>query len=294
MTEEEHTTTTTTTAAAAATTTATANYNLRSDTVTRPTAEVRAAMASAVVGDDAHGDCPTMKDLERLAADMTGKESSCFVVSGTAGNLCSIMSYCEKRGSEVITGDKAHVVLYEGGGIAAIAGALVRTCRTEANGTLNLHDVEDNIRKSNDIMFPQTVCIAIETTHCAMGGTVLPLSFFKELRILADKWNIPIHLDGARLFNAAVALGVNVSEITKFVDSVTFSLSKCLGAPVGSIVCGNTKFIKKVRRARKMTGGTSKYCIYEKLFPQIFSLLIPPPSLLSSFLFIIKHTNAAY
>ena len=235
-------------------------YNLRSDTVTRPTPAVRTAMANAVVGDDAHGDCPTMKQLETVAAQITGKEAACFVVSGTAGNLCSMMAYCASRGSEVITGDKAHIILYEGGGISAIAGALVRTARTNPDGSLNLQDVEANIRTSDDIMFPQTVAIAVETTHCAAGGKVVPLSFFQELKVLADTYHIPIHLDGARLFNATAALGCAVSEVCQYVDSVTFCLSKGLGAPVGSVICGSATFIKQVRRARKMTGGTTHQC----------------------------------
>ena len=212
-------------------------------------------MANAVVGDDAHGDCPTMKQLEFLAANLTGKESAVFVVSGTAGNLCSMMAYCEKRGSEVITGDKAHMILYEGGGISAVAGALVRTVHTNSDGSLDLTEIENNIRKTQDIMFPQTVAIATETTHCSLGGKVVPLQFFQELKVLSEKYSIPIHLDGARIFNAAAALGVEVKEITKYVNSVTFCLSKGLGAPVGSVICGSVDFIKRVRRARKMTGG---------------------------------------
>ena len=179
-------------------------WNLRSDTVTRPTPEVRTAMANAIVGDDAHGDCPTMKQLETLAATITGKAAAVFVVSGTAGNLCSMMAYCEKRGSEVITGDKAHMILYEGGGISAVAGALVRTVHTNSDGSLDLKEIENNIRKSQDIMFPQTVAIATETTHCSLGGKVVPLQFFQELKVLAEKYSIPIHLDGARMFNAGM------------------------------------------------------------------------------------------
>ena len=190
-------------------------FNLRSDTVTRPTPQVRAAMANAVVGDDAHGDCPTMQRLERLACDITGKEAACFVVSGTAGNLCSMMAYCERRGSEVITGDKAHMILYEGGGISAVAGALVRTVPTRPDGSLDLVAVEHNIRKSEDLMFPTTVAIATETTHCSLGGKVVPLHFFQELRALADKYSVPVHLDGARLFNASAALGVETKVITE-------------------------------------------------------------------------------
>ena len=189
--------------------------NLRSDTVTRPTPHVRAAMANAVVGDDAHGDCPTMQRLETLACDITGKEAACFVVSGTAGNLCSMMAYCQRKGSEVITGDKAHIILYEGGGISAVAGALVRTVPTHHDGSLDLVAVEHNIRKSEDLMFPTTVAIATETTHCSLGGKVVPLQFFQELRALADKYSVPVHLDGARLFNASAALGVETKVITE-------------------------------------------------------------------------------
>ena len=191
-----------------------------------------------------------------------GKEAACFVVSGTAGNLCSMMAYCERRGSEVITGDKAHMILYEGGGISAIANALVRTVQTHPNGSLNLDEIEKKIRKGpKDPMFPSTECIAVETTHCSLGGKVVPLSFFEELRQLSNKYHsIPIHLDGARLFNACASLNCSPLDITRFVDSVTFCLSKGLGCPVGSVICGSSTFIKRVRRARKMVGGTTHQC----------------------------------
>lgn len=224
--------------------------------MTRPTAAVRAAMAGAVVGDDAHGDCPTTKALEARAAALTGKAAAAFVCSGVQGNLASILAYTEQRGSEVICGDKAHIMLHEGGGCAALAGAMMRTLPVREDGTWDLAQLEAAIRTSDDPMFPRTRAVCVENTHCALGGRAVPLQWCHEVKRIAAERGVCVHMDGARLFNAAAQLGCTAADVAACADSVTFSLSKGLGGPCGSVVCGPADFINKVRRARKMLGGT--------------------------------------
>lgn len=231
-------------------------HNLRSDTVTRPTPAVRAAMCSAVVGDDAHGDCQTTKLLEARAAELSGKEAAAFVCSGVMGNLASILAYTEQRGSEVICGDKAHIMLHEGGGCAALAGAMMRTLRLKDDGTWDLDEMRGAIRVSDDPMFPQTRVICLENTQCALAGIIVPLLWCQKVKAIAVERGVKVHLDGARIFNAAARLGCTVKDVAACADSVTFSLSKGLGGPCGSCVCGDAEFIRKVRKARKMLGGT--------------------------------------
>ena len=227
--------------------------DLRSDTVTQPTPEMREAMAKAEVGDDVFGDDPTINRLEELAAAKMGKAAAVFVASGTMGNLVSLLSHCN-RGEEVIVGGEAHIFRYEAGGSSALGGIPQFQIPNNPDGTLPLERVEAAIRGS-DQHEARTKLIALENTHNRCGGTVLPLAYMQQVRELADKHRLKVHLDGARVFNAAVALGVDVKAITQHVDSVTFCLSKGLSAPVGSVICGSQEFIAQARRYRKMLGG---------------------------------------
>jgi len=227
------------------------NYiDLRSDTVTWPTEAMRKAMAQAPVGDDVYGDDPTVNELERLAAEMTGKEAALFVPSGTFGNQLSLFTWCP-RGSEVILGEQCHIIQHEAGAASVIAGVQTRPIFAP-DGILPLETIEERIR-GNDIHYPPTSLICIENAHSS--GRVIPLSYMKEVAQLAHAHGLPVHLDGARLFNAAVSMGVSAIEISSMVDSVMFCLSKGLCAPVGSMLAGSREFIEKARRRRKIMGG---------------------------------------
>ncbi len=227
--------------------------DLRSDTVTQPTPAMREAMANAVVGDDVMGEDPTVRRLEEMSAERLGKEAGLFVVSGTMGNLVSLLAHCG-RGDEVILGDAAHTYIYEQGGIAALGSIHPRVLPNQPDGTLDLADIEAAIRPDN-IHFPRTRLIAVENTHNRKGGVVLPPGYMAAVGALAKRHGLRLHVDGARLFNAAVALGVPAAELVRDADSVTFCLSKGLSAPVGAVVCGSDEFIQEVRRARKVVGG---------------------------------------
>ena len=227
--------------------------DLRSDTVTRPTPAMLAAMASAPVGDDVYGEDPTVNRLEGLAAEMLGKEAAVFVSSGTMGNLCSVLAHCG-RGDEVILGDLAHIFLYEQGGSAALGGVHPRPVPTQADGTLKLNDIENAIRGDNE-HFPITRLLAVENTHNRCGGRALPVEYMDAAGQLAHRHGLPLHVDGARLWNAAVALNVSPDRLVREADSVSVCLSKGLGAPVGSVVVGSQEFIKRARRMRKVVGG---------------------------------------
>ena len=227
--------------------------DLRSDTVTQPTASMREAMRRAEVGDDVFGEDPTVNRLEALAAERLGKDAGLFVVSGTMGNLVCQLTHCN-RGDEMILGDQAHVFYYEQGGSAAVGGIHPRTVANQPDGTLNLDAIEAAIR-SDDIHFPRTRLILLENTHNRCNGSPLSLDYMRSVRKLTHKYGVKLHLDGARLFNAAVALGSNVRELAAEVDSVSICLSKGLAAPVGSIVCGSKAFIARARRMRKVLGG---------------------------------------
>ena len=227
--------------------------DLRSDTVTQPTLEMREAMYRAEVGDDVFGDDPTVNRLEELAAAKLGKPAAVFVASGTMGNLSSLLTHC-RRGEEVIVGDQAHIFRYEAGGSSALGGIAQFQIPNQPDGTLSLDRVEAAIR-GGDQHEARTKLIALENTHNRCGGTVLPLAYVTQVRELADRYDLKVHLDGARVFNASVALGVDVKSIAQYADSVTFCLSKGLGAPVGSVICGGAEFIAQARRYRKMLGG---------------------------------------
>ncbi len=226
--------------------------DLRSDTVTKPTEEMRKAMAEAEVGDDVYGEDPTVKRLEEMAADMFKKEAGLLVVSGTMGNQVSIMAHTQ-RGDEVIMEERSHVYMYEVGAMAVLSGVMPRLIRGK-NGVMDPEDVERSIRPKN-IHFPRTSLIVIENTHNMAGGRVIPIENFKALRKIADGHGLKIHLDGARIFNASIASGIPVHEYARYVDSVMFCLSKGLSAPIGSVVVGDSDFIERARKARKMLGG---------------------------------------
>lgn len=227
--------------------------DLRSDTVTQPTPAMRLAMAQAEVGDDVYGEDPTVNRLQEMAARRLGKEAALFVPSGTMGNLASILAHCN-RGDEVIVGDKAHTFLYEAGGISALGGVHSRQVPNLPDGTLALDDLREAIRP-DDAHQPITRLIALENTHNRCGGVAITREYTQQVGGLAREYGIKVHLDGARIFNAAIALGVDAKELAAPADSVTFCLSKGLCAPVGSIICGTEEFIRKAHRIRKQLGG---------------------------------------
>ena len=227
--------------------------DLRSDTVTHPTPAMREAMVRAEVGDDVYGDDPSVNRLQEMAAAMLGKEAGLFVASGTMGNLAAILAHCG-RGDEVILGDKAHTFLYEAGGISALGGVHSHQVTNQPDGTLLLEDILAAIR-SNDAHFPPTRLVALENTHNRCGGVVLNQEYTREVGQLCQDNNLILHLDGARVFNAAVALGLPAKELVEPADSVTFCLSKALCAPVGSVLCGSQDFIQRAHRIRKQLGG---------------------------------------
>jgi threonine aldolase len=227
--------------------------DMRSDTVTKPTPAMWKAMMQAELGDDVYGDDPTVNRLEKLAAEKTGKESSLFVASGTMGNLAAILTHCV-RGDEAILGDRSHVFQDEVGGIAALAGVMPHIIPNQVDGTLKLQDIENAIRVE-DIHCPPTRLIILENTHGEFGGVPLTRDYMKQVGKIAKANDLLIHIDGARIFNAAVAEGIPASELVEAADSVTFCLSKGLCAPVGSMLCGSEAFIKRARKVRKQLGA---------------------------------------
>ncbi len=231
--------------------------DLRSDTITHPTPAMRRAMAEAEVGDDVFGDDPTVHKLEALAAARLGKAAALFVASGTMGNLVSLLAQCG-RGDEVILGDQAHTYMYEQGGMAALGGIHPRVLKNQPDGTLDLDEIVAAIRDPGNPHFPRTKLITVENTHNRCGGAPLSAEYMRAVGSLAKEHGLLFHVDGARIFNAAVALGVDVRTLVADADSVTFCLSKGLAAPIGSVVCGSTAFIAEARRARKVVGGAMR------------------------------------
>ncbi len=227
--------------------------DLRSDTLTQPTEAMRNAMAQADVGDDVFGEDPTVNRLEKIAAERVGKEAAVFVPSGTMGNLISMLSHCA-RGDEVILGDQSHIFLNEVGGIAALGGIHPHTIPNEPDGTLSLETLEKSIRTS-DLHYPPTRLITLENTHNYCMGTPVTPEYMSLVGNLARKHKLKVHVDGARIFNAAVALETDIKNLTADADSVMFCLSKGLSAPIGSLTCGTAGFIMKARKWRKMVGG---------------------------------------
>ncbi len=214
---------------------------------------MRKAMAEAEVGDDVFSEDPSVNRLEKIAAERMGKEAAIFVPSGTMGNLISMLSHCE-RGDEVILGDQSHIFLNEVGGLAALGGVHPHIIKNEPDGTLDLKTIEQKIRTS-DLHYPPTRLITLENTHNYCMGSPISPEYMKQVGNLAQKYNLKVHIDGARIFNAAIALKLDVKDLLFEADSVMFCLSKGLSAPVGSIVCGSKDFIHKTRKWRKMVGG---------------------------------------
>jgi threonine aldolase len=229
------------------------NVDLRSDTMTKPTPSMRRAMAEAEVGDDVFGEDPTVNRLEKMAAERMGKEAAVFVTSGTMGNLVSQLAHCG-RGDELILGSRSHTFFFEQGGSAAVGSIHPRTVPNQPDGKLALEDIEAAIRVDN-VHFPQTRLIVLENTHNQCSGYPLDAAYMKAVGEIARRHGLKIHVDGARIFNAAVALNVDARDLTAEADSVSFCLSKGLAAPVGSMVCGTRDFINQARRARKLLGG---------------------------------------
>ncbi|XP_076750243.1 uncharacterized protein LOC143423063 [Xylocopa sonorina] len=225
--------------------------DLRSDTLTKPTKKMREAMFNAEVGDDVFHEDLTVKKLEEIAAKMVGMEAALFVCSGTMGNLVAIMTHCDVRGSEAYCGDLAHCVLHEQCGASQIAGVNLRTLQHNKDGTFDISELRSKIRKDVDYE-PISKLVLVENT---LNGKIVPQSWINDLVLFCKQMNLKLHMDGARLWNASVGSGKSGKEIVSGFDSVTFCLSKGLGAPVGSILCGSTTFIAKARRVRKVLGG---------------------------------------
>ncbi len=229
-------------------------FDFRSDTTTHPTEKMRQAMASAEVGDDVYGEDPTVNALEQKAARMLGKERGLFVTSGTMGNLLAVLAHCA-RGEEAIMGTQGHTFLHEAGGVSALGSVVIHTVPNQPDGTIALKDLENALRNPEDVHEPISRLVILENTQNACGGVPLSLEYTESAAAFAHKHGLLLHLDGARIFNAAVALGLPASKLAEPADSVTFCLSKGLCAPVGSVLCGNATLISKARRLRKMLGG---------------------------------------
>jgi threonine aldolase len=227
--------------------------DLRSDTVTWPTEKMRQAMASAAVGDDVYGEDPTVNELEALAAERFGKEAGLLVTSGTMGNMVSLLAHCG-RGEEAIMGNPSHTFLYEAGNPATLGGVHSMPVPVDAEGKMSLVDIKHAIR-DDDPHFPRTKLISVENSQGSRGGQPLNTDYIDAVGTLARAHDIKLHIDGARIFNAAAAVGVDVARLTRSADSLTFCLSKGLCAPVGSVVVGSEAFIHEARRARKALGG---------------------------------------
>ena len=215
---------------------------------------MRNSMQNAIVGDDVYGADPTIILLENSVASMFHKESALFFPSGTMSNLTALLTWCDSRGSEVIVGDKSHIFLFEQSGASQFGGISYRTIQNNEDGTMNLHAIKNGIRE-NDIHEPITRLICIENTHNVCGGKILPLEYISNLRQISNQYSIPIHMDGARIWNAITEYGIEPQEAVKNIDSISVCLSKGLGAPVGSLLIGTKDFIQNAKRIRKALGG---------------------------------------
>ena len=230
--------------------------DMRSDTVTKPTPEMRRAMAEAEVGDDVFGEDPTVNLLQEKAAKVLGKEAALYVPSGTMGNLISVMCHCPRRGDEVIIGDRSHIAMWEQGGVAQLGGVFPRLLKNKPDGTLDIDEIRSTIMTdTHDNHCTLTRLVCIENTHNFTGGQPITPAYMDELVSVTHQYGIKIHIDGARLFNAATALGVSAAELVKHADSVSICLSKGLAAPVGSLVVGSKSFIAEAHKVRKSLGG---------------------------------------
>lgn len=228
--------------------------DLRSDTLTVPTDIMRKAMAEAAVGDDVYGEDPTVKILENKVAALLGKEAGVFVPSGTMANLLAVMTHCHERGSEAFIGEKSHLFLYEQGGMAHLAGVQVNLLPNNDDGTFDLELLKSRVRVDNE-HFPRSALICAENSHNACGGKALPLDWLQGLWSMSQDTSIPVHMDGARLLNSAVYQQVPPSKLAEGAKSVSLCLSKGIGAPIGSILASDEKFVQKARRTRKAVGG---------------------------------------
>ena len=227
--------------------------DLRSDTVTLPTKEMHEAISNAKLGDDVFQEDPTVNRLEKLAAEKFNKEAAIFLPSGTMANLVAVLTHCQ-RGDEVILGDQSHTFLYEAGGISSFGGVHSRQLKNHDDGTMSIEDIKSAIRKK-DVHFPPSRLICLENTHNRCLGMPLDINYINDVADIARNNNMSVHIDGARIFNAAVATGSSVSDLTKEVESVSFCLSKGLSAPSGSLLCGESSFIQRARFNRKALGG---------------------------------------
>ena len=231
-----------------------ATIDLRSDTVTKPSAEMRQAMADAEVGDDVYGEDPSINELQQKAADLLGKEAGLLMASGTMSNLVAALTHC-KRGDEIIMGDQAHMFWNESAGASALAGAQLRLVPNDSQGRIDLDDLKNAIRPKGNVHMPPTTLICLENTHNRCSGGVLTPDDTKKVADIAHEAGAKVHLDGARLFNASVSLEVPPAALVQDVDDVSFCLSKALSCPVGSILCGSNDFIEGAHKWRKMVGG---------------------------------------
>ena len=230
--------------------------DLRSDTVTHPTPQMREAMLNAELGDDVLGDDPTVKRLEAMAAERLGKEAALFVSSGTMANLVSLLTHCQ-HGDEAIVGSMAHVLRSEVDGASALGGIQLRTARNDENGLFELEEVRSLLRGPEPFQ-PRTALICLENTHNAANGSPISAAFTTEVAEIAHNAGAALHIDGARIFNAAIALETSAESLVRHADSVSFCLSKGLACPVGSMICGSTAFIERARHMRRMVGGAMR------------------------------------
>jgi threonine aldolase len=228
--------------------------DLRSDTVSLPTPEMREAIARAELGDDVYGEDPTVNRLQAMAASMMGKEAALLVPSGTMGNLAAMLSHCG-RGDKAIVGSESHTQVYEAGGASALGGIVLSPVRNTEDGELDLEKLKDELETPNDAHFAQPALVVIENTHNRCGGAPVAVSHMAEVSELAHRRGLQVHLDGARIFNAALALETSAQTIASQADTVSFCLSKGLACPIGSLLCGSREFVARAHRARKMLGG---------------------------------------
>lgn len=228
--------------------------DLRSDTVTLPTPAMRDAIARAELGDDVYGEDPTVNRLEEIAADLMGKQAAVLVPTGTMANLAAMLAHCP-RGTKAFLGAEAHTNVYEAGGAAALGGIVMTPIRNRENGELDLDQLRNELERPPDAHFAPPSLIALENTHNLVGGAAVELSHMAAVADLAQAHHLPVHLDGARIFNAAIAMETTPKRIASYTDSVSFCLSKGLAAPVGSLLCGSREFIGHARRMRKVLGG---------------------------------------
>ncbi|MAX09293.1 MAG: low-specificity L-threonine aldolase [Candidatus Marinimicrobia bacterium] len=228
--------------------------DLRSDTVTLPSHQMKSFLMDAPLGDDVYGEDPSINELEKKIANLFGKDKALFVPSGTMANLISVLTHCE-RSDEVLLGNKSHIFKYEAGGISAFGGIHSHQLKNNDDGTINIEDIKNNIRDNNDAHYPKTGLVCLENTHNLCYGAPINNEYVKSVKTILNKTNIKLHIDGARIFNASIALNKEVKDLAKYADSITCCLSKGLSSPVGSLIISNNNFINKAHKLRKALGG---------------------------------------